>query len=128
MNADERKRTLQNIGALPPDDDALMPFPEPTGQERALSGTPMTEEEIGATSQPEPRELSGANLTESERKSAGIGQGLAAAGRSYANAYGMGIPEPPANPNDPKEKLKKLQTPEFMKWLRSKAGATGDPR
>lgn len=97
MNASERKKALQDIGVLPPDDDGLMPFPE--------DSTPQGQE-------PEPKPFD-------------VGGALTGAGKAYANAYGIETPAASVNPNDPKEQLKKLLTPEFMQKLRTKAGTPG---
>lgn len=97
MTRDERKAFLQQQGILPPDDDisSMQDAAHSVATQEAPSGT----------------------------SAASIGGALAEAGRAYASGMGASIPEiKPANPEDPKEKLKKLVTPELLQQLRARAG------
>lgn len=118
MNADERKQYLRRIGALPPNEDGLMLFPYGEELGTATQAAKPSQDPDGLMPFPpddEPEQAQGSNL----------GNALGAFGRSYAKSYGIDMPEPTANPDDPKEKLKKLMTPELMQRLRERAGVTG---
>jgi len=109
MDATERKRFLQDQGILPNDDDGLMnPY---AGEQESPAQDP-------AQTAPDP----GAN------KPVDWGQTVADATRSYAKAYGVDAPNMQANPNDPREQLKKLVTPELINRLRERAGGVGSGR
>lgn len=119
MIGDERKRFLQEQGIIPPDEDGLMPF---TSGDSPAQPTAQTSQDPNGL-MPFP-----GDNAEGKQKPFDVGAAIGAAGKAYAKSYGVETPDftKPANPEDPKEKLKKLQTPEFMQWLRTKAGMTGE--
>lgn len=95
MSPAERKQYLQSIGVLPPDVDGQM--------------NPMSAASLGEQARLAPREASPT-----------LGESM---GEPTSN------PEPdqvdPVNPNDPREKLRQLMTPELMQKLRDRAGNYG---
>lgn len=119
MTGEERKRFLQEQGILPQEEDGLMPFP--SGDSPAPATAQASQDPEGLMPFPEDK-------PQDKPKPFDTGAAIAGAGKAYANAYGVETPDftKPANPNDPKEKLKRLLTPEFMQKLRTKAGITGE--